>query len=294
LDTNEKKSSSTNISNELYSNKNNIYPGRKTTKHLIFQSISNKKKNASNYYLNKTDNQKIINMKEFLSNSFDENDFYDVIDKDKRKFTTYFCENFKNNQIFINTFFIKDEFRPITLKILILIMTIELYFVINAVFYNEDYLADLFYSNEEDKFYSFVTRRFDEFIYTSIICGFISYFVSYIFIDNNKIKKIFRRNKEGDIKLKYELSVTVKNIQTKFNVLIITSLCLTIICFFYISCFNNVYPYIKKEWLKSSIFILVLDQMINFLFTLMECILRYSAIKCNSEKIFRLSQVFAL
>jgi hypothetical protein len=233
-------------------------------------------------------------MKEYLSYTFDENDFYDVIDKDKRTFIAYFSEKFKINQIFINTFFIKEKLRPRSLKILVLIMTIELYFVINAIFYNEDYLADLFYSTEEEKFYSFITRRVDEYIYTSAVSGIISYFVSYVFIDEEKIKKIFRRNKEGDLKMKYELSVIVKNIETKFKTIIIFSLCLTIICFVYISCFNNVYPYIKMEWIKSSIFILVLMQVINLLFTSLECILRYSAIKCNSEKIFRLSQIFTL
>ena len=94
--------------------------------------------------------------------------------------------------------------------------------------------------------------------------------------------------------MKYELAVVVKNIGIKFNIIIIFSLCLTIMCFVYISCFNNVYPYIKTEWIKSSIFILLLMQIINLISTLLECIFRYGAIKCNSEKIFRLSQIFTL
>ena len=287
LDTNERKYSSSNCSNNL-TNKNminNHSNKQNTSKNMLFINMNN---------TNKEKDHCIFNMKEYLSYTFDENDFYDVLDKDKRTFIAYFCEKFKNNQIFINTFFIKEKFRPRSLKILVLIMTIELYFVINAIFYNEDYLADLFYSEEEEKFYSFITRRVDEYIYTSAVSGIISYFVSYVFIDEEKIKKIFRRNKEGDLKMKYELSVIVKNIETKFKTIIIFSLCLTIICFVYISCFNNVYPYIKNEWIKSSIFILLLMQVINFLFTSLECILRYSAIKCNSEKIFRLSQIFTL
>ena len=198
------------------------------------------------------------------------------------------------NQIFVNTFYIKEEFRPMNLKILVLIMTIELYFVINALFYNEDYLSDLYFSTEEEKFYSFFMRRFDECIYTSAVSGVIAYFVSYVFIDDKKIKKIFIRNREGDIKLKADLALVVKDIGMKFNIIIIFSLGLTIACFIYISCFNNVYPYIKMEWIKSSIAIILLNQLLNFLSTLIECILRYSSLKCNSEKIFRLSQVFAL
>ena len=36
-----------------------------------------------------------INMKEYLSDSFDENDFDDVIEKGKRSFCKYFCEKFQ-------------------------------------------------------------------------------------------------------------------------------------------------------------------------------------------------------
>ena len=173
-------------------------------------------------------------------------------------------------------------------------MTIELYFVINALFYNEDYLSDLFHSTKKEKFFSFIPRRYNEIIYTSAVSEIISYFVGYVFVEEEKIKKIFRKNKEGDIKMKYEISLIVKDIQNKFTTIILISLVLTVVCFIYISCFNNVYPYIKKEWIKSSLFILILMQFINVARTLIECLLRYCAIKVNSERLFKLSQVLAL
>ena len=255
---------------------------------------SSKRNGEINITNNHNENKNLIDMKEYLSLSFDENDFDDVIDKENRTFCNYFCEKFKLNQIFFNAFCIKEPLRPQSLKILVLIMTIELYFVINAIFYNEDYLSELFYSEEEDKFYSFIPRRFNEFIYTSAVSGIISYFVGYVFVEETKIKKTFIRNKGGDIKLKYEISVIIKGIKHKFTTIITFSLVLTAICFVYISCFNNVYPNIKIEWIKSSLFILFLMQILNLALTLFECTLRYISIKCNSEKLFKLSQVFAL
>ena len=109
--------------------------------------------------------------------------------------------------------------------------------------------------------------------------------MGYVFVEEEKIKKIFRRNKEGDLKMRYELPENVKDIEKNF---------LTIICFIYISCFNVVYPNIKNEWIKSSIFILIFMQIINLAFTFIECTLRYIARKCNSEKRFRLSLILAL
>ena len=300
IESSEKNSSNSSYKNNLlFSNKpkfrlSKLNTSRKKSAALIYKKQKNDPRRNLLTNSNKKNNNIIINMKEYLSASFDENDFDDVIEKEKRSILTYFCEKFKINQIFINTFLIKEPLRPRSLKILVLIMTIELYFVINALFYNEDYLSDLFHSTKKEKFFSFIPRRYNEIIYTSAVSEIISYFVGYVFVEEEKIKKIFRKNKEGDIKMKYEISLIVKDIQNKFTTIIVISIVLTVVCFIYISCFNNVYPYIKNEWIKSSLFILILMQFINFARTLIECLLRYCAIKVNSERLFKLSQVFAL
>jgi hypothetical protein len=253
----------------------------KKTKQLIIvnQQIT------SNEYMNKIEN--------FLSPSFDENDFDDVLCKDHRKFCEFFLEKFKNNQIFINTFFIQEIFRPLALKFIILIMTIEFYFVINALFYNEEYLSELFNSKKKDTFFSFIYRRINDYIYISAANGIISYIIGYFFIEDTKLKRIFVRNKNEEMKLKYELSILINNIGKRFIILIFFSIFLSIIFFIYISCFNIVYPYIREEWIKSSIFIVILMQTINFCITLIETCFRYLAIRCNSKKFFTLSLLFS-
>ena len=253
--------------------------------------MNRKKLSKINVHIKNTENKDHINMKEYLSLSFNENDYDDVVEKEKTTFCSYFSNKFKENQIFINTFFIKDHLRPTALKCLALIITIELYFVITALFYNEDYLTDLFYSEKEEKIYSFIPRKINQFIYTSAIVGFISYFIDYFFVEELKIKKIFIRNRNSDMKIKYEIAVITKDIGKRFKSLIFFSLFLTIICFIYISCFNNVYPYIKGEWIKCSLFIIILMQIINFAFTLLQCSVRFIAIKCKSERLFKLSQI---
>ena len=258
-------------------------------KPIISRININEKKNAK-----KPAKKDLINMKEYLSLSFDENDFDDVVDKDKRSFCKYFCRVFIENQMFISTFFIKEPLRPLPLKCLVLIMTIELYFTITALFYNEDYLTNLYYSKKEDKFFSFVQRRFNQFVYSMAAIGTISYLVGFFFVEELKVKKIFKRNRQSDLKMKYEISITMKDIERRFIGLICFSFFLTVICFIYISCFNNVYPCIKYEWIKSSIFILIVMQLIQFLLSLIQCIIRYLSIKCNSEKLFKLSLVFDL
>ena len=248
-----------------------------------FHKVNEKGKN------NEDENEQFNKIKDLLNSSFDDEDFDDVLNSEQRLFWDYFKEKFKNNQIFVNSFCIHEVLKPRSLKILNLIMTIELYFVINALFYNEEYLSELFNSNKKDSFFSFVPRRFNQLVYIYVISGIISYLIGFFFVEEEKIKRIFRRNIEDNLFLLKELSDFVEDIKNRFIGLIFLSIFLSIICFVYISCFNIVYPYIREEWIKSSIFILVLMQIINLLLTFFHCSFRYLSIYWNSEKIFRLS-----
>jgi len=59
----------------------------------------------------------------------------------------------------------------------------------------------------------------------------------------------------------------------------------------YISCFNDVYYYTRKEWIKSSIFFFIVIQIASVFIILFETIIRYIGIKCKNEKIFKLSKI---
>ena len=177
--------------------------------------------------------------------SFDENDFDDVMNKEKRVFSEYFLEKLKENIILMNSLIIIEPLRPRPLKILVIIMVIELYLAINALFYNEDYLSELFYMNEKDSFFDFVPRRLDHFIYTSAISNIITYLIDYFFVEEKKIKKIIIRNKEDINKIKSEITTIVRDIKNRFIGIIALSIFLSIISFIYISCFNTVYSNIK-------------------------------------------------
>ena len=293
------KSNSSNLSmKENLSNFSNKFIKKKNFKTLRshqFETYTNKL--AMPKFQSETSGEKkkedIINIKEFLSMSFDENDFDDVMDKEKRTFCKYFCEKFQENQIIINTFFIEEVFRPKSLKAIFLIITIELYFVVNALFYTEEYLGEILEIDEKDSFFAFAPRRFNHFIYIYAVTGILKYAIGYFFIEERKIKKMFIRNKDGELKLKSELSLLIKDIKSRFISLIICSIILNLISFIYISCFNIVYPNSKMEWIKSSLFLILLAQFFNFLLTFIESSFRYLAIKCNSEKFFKLSQILA-
>ena len=189
-------------------NKINIYDGLKKEKDIL---VSN---NLSVHPSFEKSKKKLDIIQNYL-NDFDENDFYDVIDKEDRSFKQYFYEKMMENQIFLNTFFLYETFKPITFKIISFVLIIELYFIVNALFYNEDYLSELFNSDKEDSFFSFVPRRINQFIYTSSIKIIILYLINFFFMEEEKLKKIFVKFKNDEMKVKHELFIIVREIKNK-------------------------------------------------------------------------------
>ena len=58
---------------------------------------------------------------------------------------------------------------------------------------------------------------------------------------------------------------------------------------YYIFCFNNVYPSMKGEWIKSSIVVISFMQMFPIILCLLNTSIRFISFKFKSERLFRLS-----
>ena len=251
------------------------------------QKLSNKINN-SKFILDKYG----IEIDEYLKTEFEDIDFDDALKYDKRSFCQFFYERFKEKQIIINTFFKHENLKPTCIKIILLLINIDLYFVINGIFITEDYISELFNSNEEETFFSFFPRSISRFAYTTLVSGFLGIIIDCFFIiEEKKIKKVFIREKKDSIKLKYEISLIIKKIKKNYIIFIIICFLISLISWYYVSCFNNVYPGIKIEWIKSSITIIIIMQILSFFTALLESILRAISFKFNSEKIYRLKEL---
>ena len=169
-------------------------------------------------------------------------------------------------------------------------LNIDLYLIINGLFFNENYISDLLKS-ETDAIGSIISRILDRIAVITITGVIINYIIEFFFIEENKIKKIFKREKENIIILKYESVQMIKNTYTKYNIFIIISGIIMIISLYYVFCFNNVYSSIKGEWIKSSIIIISIMQILPILLCLLDTCIRFISFKCKSERLFKLSSI---
>ena len=234
-----------------------------------------------------------IDMKEYLKPEFDEMEYDDAIKYDNRTFCEYYWDRLKDKQIIINTFCNKENLKPITIKIILLLLNIELYFVVNGLFYSEEYISGLFYSNEEETFFSFLKRSIERLLYTTVVGVIVESLIEFIFLDENRIKRIFKREKDNFVHLKFEIFQIIRNIKKRFIIFIILCFIIALFSWYYANCFNNAYPGIKTEWVKSSIVIMVIMQILPIITGFIESILRTLSFKCKSETLFEIKKYFS-
>ena len=218
-------------------------------------------------------------------------DYDDAIREDKRTFCQYFCDQIKAEQIILNTFLNYEILKPLPVKIILLILNFDLYLIINGLFFNENYISDLLHSGK-DTVWSFINRIFDRIIIITITGVIINYIIEFFFMEESKIKRIFKVENGNIIVLKYEMVELIKNIYVRYNIFITISSIIMLFSLYYIFSFNNVYPCIKKEWLKSSLIIIALMQILPFILCLLDTIIRFISFKCKSERLFKLSSIF--
>ena len=250
------------------------------------------KKDKKPMYADKLKEEYDIDMEEYLKTDYDEMEFEDILKKDKRTFCEYYCERFKETQIIMDTFFNPEYLKPMTIKIILLLLNIILYFVINGLFYSEEYVSDLFNSDEEEKFFSFFPRSLSRFFYTTFVGVIIGFIVDFIAVDEKKVKRLFLREKRNTLQIRYEISQITTDIKRNYLILMIICLIIDLISFYYVNCFNNVYPNLQKEWIKSSICVIIIIQLLSMLIALFEAIIRLIAFKCKSERVYKIKDIF--
>ena len=153
-----------------------------------------------------------VNMKEYLSTDPDDMDYDDAIKLDKRTFCQFFSDKLKVNQTILNTFFTKDPLRPRPLKIILFILVIDLYLFINGLFFNEDYISQMFTVSKDEGIMPFIERFMERFLYITLVGVIINYIIECFFVDEKKIKQLYKREKDNILVLKYEIARTIKNI----------------------------------------------------------------------------------
>ena len=229
---------------------------------------------------------------EYLAPSVDDMAYDDAIVMDDRKYMEILCEIMKEKEMIMNTFVASDPLKGRFIKIILFILNICLYLVVNGFFFSEEYISELYNLEKEDNFFSFFPRSISKLIYTTIVSMVISYITDFFFLEEKKIIGLFRREKDNRHAIKEYIILFIKDLQNRYLSFIVIVFVILIFSFYYLVCFNRVYPKTQVEWIKSSIVIMIIVQIISVLKCLYETSMRVLSFRFKSERMYKASKIF--
>ena len=230
--------------------------------------------------------------REYLATSPDDMEFDDAYFFDKKTFLEHFKESLKEDQIIAHTFIAEDPLKPKTMKVIVFILNVILYFVVNGLLFSDEVISELYHLDDsKETFFSYFPRSITRIVYSTLVSIVIGIITDLFFMDEKLIIKIFKRDKNDPKIIKEKMIKLMQDIKKRNIAFIAIASIILLISFFYLLCFNYVYPYSQIEWIKSSITIVFIMQILSFLKCFLRSGLRFLSFKIRSEKLYKISKL---
>ena len=121
---------------------------------------------------------------EYMATSPEDMEFDDAVKKDKRKYCEHMRENLIEDQLITDAFVEEDPLKPRSIKIMIFILHLILYFVVNGLFFSESVVSELYNADDsEENFFSYLPRSIDKIIYTTLVGIDVNIIIGFFFVD---------------------------------------------------------------------------------------------------------------
>ena len=200
----------------------------------------------------KTTSLNNINYEEFEMNNIS---YSEALKIDKRTFCEFYLSLIKVNHIVIFTFNPNKDYNPYIVKICLFFFLFYLQMFVNALFFNDSTLHEIF----EDKGVFNFSYVLPHIFYTVIICSIFNAIFKYIYLIQKDILGI---KHEKNINLLNARVVNTMNcLKIKFLCFFIINIILLLFFWYYLSCFYLVYKktqlYLIKVILISYSFSLI-------------------------------------
>lgn len=150
------------------------------------------------------------------------------------------------------------------------------------------YVSNLFHSYDVESFFSFFPRSLSRIIYATIIVVIIGICVDCLSVDEKIVKRLFLREKTSTVKINHEIGKITKSIKRNYLILMIICLVIDLISLYCFNGFNNVYRHLIHEWIKSSICVIIIIQVLTFFVVLVLALIRLISFKFKNERIYKI------
>ena len=279
------------INNDIFKSKksisNDIFKSKKSINNDIFKSkksINNKMVKSRNTLTNKdlkSKNNSINNKikKNNLLNDYEMNtlNYKDALKYDKRTYFEYYFSLLKRKHIILFAFFPNNDYNIVTIKISLFILSLSWYFTINALFFTDDTMHNI-YSNKGE---FIIFNQLPKILCSAFISLTIQKILKLLCISEYDILKI-KREKKLIIAKKKSHDIE-KCLYKKFLIFFVLSFFFMVIFWYFITCFCAVYTNTQIILIKDIVISYGISMIYPFLINLIPGIFRLTALKASKK-----------
>ena len=99
--------------------------------------------------IDKDKDEDLFDIGEQDPDELNEMEYEEALENDKRSFCKFYFDVMSEKQVILSPILYSSVFRPITLRISMLVFCILTFFFINAMFFTEEYISNRYDSNEK-------------------------------------------------------------------------------------------------------------------------------------------------
>ena len=249
------------------SNINNVYKNNITP---------NKEKNYVKNYLN------------YIDEEYNRMDFKEAVKKDKRTFCQYYWSLLKKKHLIISTFFSKNDYNILSIKLSLFCLLFALYITLNVVFYSDNILHLIY----QDKGQYKLIYQIPITCYSSLISLALSIILKKLSLSQNDIIELKKKQNIGKV---VSSTFKIKNcIKNKITIFYIIGFVLLICFWYYVTAFCAVFLNVQISLLKNTIITFIFSMLYPFLLNLFPGIFRMCSISLKSKCCFNFSRFLSI
>ena len=255
-------------------------------------SLTKAKLKNKNLIKKKTFNNSIIKKNLFL-NDYEINtlNYKDAIKLDKRTYFEYYFSLLKRKHIILFAFVPNNDYNLASIKISLFILSLSWYFTINALFFTDDTMHNIYSNNGE----FIIFNQLPKILYSAFISLTLQKILKLLCISEYDILKIKKEKKLVIAKKKSK--DTIKCLYIKFLIFFILGFCLMTYFWYFITCFCAVYTNTQIILFKDILISYGISMIYPFIINLFPGIFRISALKAvkkDKEFVYKIGTFVAL
>ena len=216
---------------------------------------------------------------------------------DNRSFCLMYWDYLKDQQIILNTF-IEETFLELRIiKIFIFVLSIGLEFALNALFYSDSYISEMYYNNGVLDFISSLPKS----LYSCIIGFAVGYVLSLLSNSKEKLQNLLREATEelekNNLNTNYILDYyaltkqVIQKLKIKLFFFFTIDFIIMIFFLYYASAFCAVYQNSQKSYIIGSITSLVISMITPFAICFCVCTLRMISLSSRCKCLYSTIQI---